>query len=111
MAKSMRIRTEDQVLVTSGKDKGKQGKVLRVDKDRDRLYVENLNIVKRHQRPRSMSDAQTGQAGIIDKEGPIDVSNVILLDPTDNQPTRVGVRTGDDGKRVRYSKRTDKTID
>jgi large subunit ribosomal protein L5 len=107
----MRIRTDDHVMVTSGKDKGKQGKVIRVDPKRRRVFVEGVNIVKRHQRPRSMSDAQTGQAGIIDKEGPIDVSNVILLDPTDNQPTRVGVRTGDDGKRVRYSKRTDKTID
>ena len=111
MAKAMRIRTDDHVLVTSGKDKGKQGKVIRVDPKRRRVFVEGVNIVKRHQRPRSMTDAQTGQAGIIDKEGPIDVSNVILLDPTDNQPTRVGVRTGDDGKRVRYSKRTDKTID
>jgi large subunit ribosomal protein L24 len=111
VAKSMRIRTDDQVLVTSGKDKGKQGKVIRVEPKRRRLYVEGINMVKRHQRPRSMTDAQTGQAGIIDKEGPIDVSNVVLLDPTDNQPTRVGVRAGDDGERVRYSKRTGKAID
>jgi large subunit ribosomal protein L24 len=90
MAKSMRIRT---------------------DPKRRKVFVEGVNIVKRHQRPRSMSDAQTGQAGIIEKEGPIDVSNVVLLDPTDNKPTRVGVRVGDDGKRVRYSKRTDKAID
>ena len=109
--KAMRIRTDDQVLITSGKDKGKQGKVIRVDPKRRRVFVEGANIVKRHQRPRSMSDAQTGQAGIIEKEGPIDVSNVILVDPTDNKPTRVGVRVDDDGKRVRYSKRTDKAID
>jgi large subunit ribosomal protein L24 len=110
MAKSMRIRTDDTVLVTSGKDKGKQGKVLRVDPKRRKVFVEGANIVKRHQRPRSMTDAQTNQAGIIEKEGPIDVSNVILLDPTDSKPTRVGVRVSD-GKRVRYSKRTDKAID
>ena len=110
MAKSMRIRTDDTVLVTSGKDKGKQGRVTRVDPKRRRVFVEGANIVKRHQRPRSMTDAQTNQAGIIEKEGPIDVSNVILIDPTDNKPTRVGVRVAD-GKRVRYSKRTDKALD
>ena len=110
MAKSMRIRTDDTVLVTSGKDKGKQGKVTRVDPKRRRVFVEGANMVKRHQRPRSMTDAQTNQAGIIEKEGPIDVSNVILIDPTDNKPTKVGVRVAD-GKRVRYSKRTDKTLD
>jgi large subunit ribosomal protein L24 len=111
MAKSMRIRTDDRVLVTSGKDKGKEGKVIRVEPKRRRVYVEGVNIVKRHQRPRSMTDAQTGQAGIIDKEGPIDVSNVVLLDPADDKPTRVGVRLGDDGRRVRYSKRTGKALD
>ena len=107
MAKGMRIRSEDQVLVVAGKDKGKSGRVVRVDRKRRKVFVENLNIVKRHQRPRSMNE----QGGIIEKEGPIDVSNVVLLDPTDNEPTRVGVRVADDGERVRYSKRTDKPID
>ena len=105
--KAMRIRTDDHVLVTSGKDKGKRGRVVRVDRSRRKVYVENVNMVKRHQRPRSMND----QAGIIDKEGPIDVSNVVLLDPTDNQPTRVAMRTGENGKRQRFSKRTGKSID
>ena len=108
MAKSMRIRRDDHVLVTAGKDKGKKGKVTRVDPKRRKVFVENLNLVKRHQRPTSMKDGN--QAGIIEKEGPIDVSNVVLLDPTDNKPTRVGVRATAEG-RVRYSKRTDKTID
>lgn len=107
MAKGMRVRTDDQVLITSGKDKGKSGKVVRVDPKRRKVFVENLNIVKRHQRPRTMNE----QGGIIDKEGPIDVSNVVLLDPTDEKPTKVGVRAADDGTRVRYSKRTDKNID
>lgn len=107
MAKSMRIRTDDNVLVTSGKDKGKKGRVVRVDPKRRKVYVENLNIVKRHQRPRTMNE----QGGIIEKEGPIDVSNVVLLDPSDEKPTRVGVRKADDGTRVRFSKRTDKNID
>lgn len=111
-SKSMRIRTDDQVIVIAGKDKGKTGRVIRVDPKRRKVFVEGLNIVKRHQRPTSMKDTQQGGAsgGIIEKEAAIDVSNVMLVDPTDNQPTRVGVRR-DDGIRVRYSKRTDKLID
>jgi large subunit ribosomal protein L24 len=110
---SMRIRKDDTVLITAGKDKGKSGKVIRTEPARRRLYVEGLNIVKRHQRPRSVKDTQRGgeAGGIIEKEGPIDVSNVMLLDPETNQPTRVGVRVSDDGKRVRYAKKTGKAID
>jgi large subunit ribosomal protein L24 len=112
VAKGMRIRRDDTVLVVAGKDKGKSGRVIRTEPSRRRLYVEGLNIVKRHQRPRSVKDAQKGQtSGIIDKEGPIDISNVMLLDPTDNKPTRVGMRTGDDGKRQRFAKRTGNTIE
>ena len=111
MAKAMRIRTDDQVMICAGKDKGKNGKVIRVDPKRRKVFVEGLNMVKRHQRPRSMDAAAAGQAGIIEKEGPIDVSNVVLLDPSDNKPTRVGMRIADDGKRTRFSKRTDKAID
>lgn len=112
MAKSMRIKSDDTVLITSGKDKGKSGKVLRVDPKRRKLFVEGLNMFKRHQRPTSMDSTKQGaQGGIIEKEGPVDVSNVMLLDPTDNKPTRVGVRAADDGKRIRYSKRTGKPID
>jgi large subunit ribosomal protein L24 len=71
-----------------------------------------MNIVKRHQRPRSIKDTQKGAeaGGIIEKEGPIHISNVMLLDPTDNKPTRVGVRAKD-GKRERYSKRTGEAVD
>jgi large subunit ribosomal protein L24 len=101
------------VLVIAGKDKGKTGRVLRAEPKRRRVIVEGLNVVKRHQRPRSVKDtqksAQTG--GIIEKEGPIDVSNVMLLDPGDNKPTRVGVRVADDGKRVRYGRRTGTAIE
>jgi large subunit ribosomal protein L24 len=81
--------------------------VIRTEPKRGRVYVENLNIVKRHQRPRSVKDTQRGgeAGGIIEKEGPIDVSNVMLLDPQDNKPTKVGVRR-DGGKRVRFAKRT-----
>jgi large subunit ribosomal protein L24 len=112
MAKSMRIARDDTVLVVAGKDKGKSGRVIRTEPGRRRVYVEGLNMVKRHQRPRSVKDAQKGQtSGIIEKEGPINVSNVMLLDPTDNKPTRVGVRVADDGTRQRYAKRTGKTIE
>jgi large subunit ribosomal protein L24 len=112
MAKAMKIRKDDTVLVTGGKDRGKTGKVLRTEPRKQRVYVEGLNKVKRHQRPRSVKDTQKGAeaGGIIEKEGPIHVSNVMLLEPTDNKPTRVGVRVKD-GKRERYSKRTDSAVD
>jgi large subunit ribosomal protein L24 len=110
--KSMRIKTDDTVVITAGKDKGKSGRVIRVDAKRRRVFVEGLNIVKRHQRPRSMdSQKQGAQGGIIEKEGPVDVSNVQLLDPTDNKPTRVGIGVAEDGSRVRISRRTGKPID
>jgi large subunit ribosomal protein L24 len=113
MGKAMRIRRDDQVVITAGKDKGKTGRVIRTEPGRHRVFVEGLNIVKRHQRPRSIKDTQRGgeAGGIIEKEGPVDVSNVMLVDPTDNQPTRVGVRVSDSGERERYSKRTGKSLD
>lgn|SRR5690606_13063802 len=110
--KAMRIRKDDTVMVISGKDRGKTGRVLRTEPRRERVYVEGLNIVKRHQRPRSIRDTQKGDAGgIIEKEGPIHVSNVMLLDPRDNKPTRVGIRVAEDGTRRRYAKRTGQEID
>ena len=107
MAKAMRIRTDDQVVLISGKDAGKHGRVVRTEPKKGRVYVEGLNMIKRHERPRSQTDLKNPQAGgIVEKEGPINVSNVMLLDPKDNKPTRVGVRADKGGKRVRYSKRT-----
>jgi large subunit ribosomal protein L24 len=113
MAKAMRIRKDDHVIITAGKDRGKTGRVLRTEPAKRRVYVEHLNIVKRHQRPRSVKDTQRGgeAGGIIEKEGPIDASNVMLLDPQDNKPTRIGVKRTEDGKRQRYAKRTGKAID
>jgi large subunit ribosomal protein L24 len=112
MANSMKIRKNDTVVVIGGKDRGKTGRVLRTEPAKRRVYVEGLNIVKRHQRPRSVKDTQRSAeaGGIIEKEGPIHVSNVMLIDPTDSKPTRVGVRATD-GKRERYSKRTGAAID
>jgi len=112
MAKRMHIRKDDSVVVIAGKDKGKTGRVLRTEPGRRRVYVEGLNIHKRHTRPRSVKDTQQAQSsGIIDQEGPIDISNVMLLDPTDNKPTRVGMRVSDNGSRSRYGKRTGKVIE
>jgi large subunit ribosomal protein L24 len=112
MTKSMRIRADDHVVVTAGKDRGKTGRVVRTDPKRGKVYVEGLNMVKRHERPRSVKDAQRGGevGGIIEKEGPIHISNVMLVHPGDNKPTRVGVRR-EGGKRERYSKRTGTAID
>jgi large subunit ribosomal protein L24 len=110
--KSMRIRKDDVVIVTSGKDSGKSGKVLRTEPAKRRVYVEGLNKVKRHSRPRSVRDTQKGDAGgIIEKEGPIHVSNVMVLDPQDNKPTRIGVRVTDEGERQRFAKRTGNALD
>jgi large subunit ribosomal protein L24 len=108
MAKSMRIRKDDQVVVIGGKDAGKTGRVVRTDPKKEKVFVEHLNMIKRHERPRSVQDATRGGdvGGIVEKEGPIHVSNVMLLDPKDNKPTRVGVRRDKGGKRERFAKRS-----
>jgi large subunit ribosomal protein L24 len=108
MAKGMRIRKDDQVVVIGGKDAGKRGRVVRTEPKRHRVYVEGLNMVKRHERPRSIKDTTRGGqvGGIVEKEGPIHVSNVMLLDPKENKPTRVGVRRDEGGKRERFAKRS-----
>jgi large subunit ribosomal protein L24 len=109
--KSMRVKTDDQVMVMSGKDAGKTGRVVRTDPKRRRVYVEHLNMIKRAERPRSVSDAKRADAGgIVEKEGPIDASNVMLLDPKDSKPTRVGVRRDAGGKRERFAKRSGASI-
>ncbi len=107
-----KIRRDDMVKVISGKARGKTGRVLRVDPKRERVYVEGLNIVKRHQRPRSLRDAQRAQeiGGIVEKEGPIHISNVMLLDPKSGEPTRVGV-TREGGRRQRVAKKSGQGID
>jgi large subunit ribosomal protein L24 len=104
----MRIRKDDQVMVIGGKDAGKTGRVVRTEPKKSRVYVEHLNMVKRHERPRSVKDASKGGqvGGIVEKEGPIHVSNVMLLDPKDNKRTRIGVRRDKGGKRERFAKRS-----
>jgi large subunit ribosomal protein L24 len=108
----IRIRREDEVVVISGKDRGKTGRVLRVDPKKSRVYVEGLNIVKRHQRPTQVAGADRAETvgGVVEKEGPIHISNVMLLDPKDKKHTRVGV-VREDGVRNRVTKRSGTKLD
>jgi large subunit ribosomal protein L24 len=110
---AFKIRRGDLVEVVAGKDAGKRGKVLRVDPKKSRLYVEGLNIVKRHQRPRSLKETQRGGkvGGVVEKEGPIHVSNVMLIDPKEDRPTRVRIDRGSDGKRVRVTALSDTRLE
>jgi large subunit ribosomal protein L24 len=100
-----KIRKGDRVVILTGRDKGRQGAVLKVLPKEDRLFVEGLNIVHRHTRP-SQADPQ---GGIKDKEAPLHVSNVALVDPKSGAPTRVGFRV-EDGKKVRFAKKSGEVI-
>ena len=103
-----KIRKGDQVIVITGKDKGKPaGDAGRPAKDR--VFVEGLNIVKRHQHPQTRATAQTA-GGVIEKRGPIHLSNVALIDPKDDKPTRVRIER-EDGKRVRVAVRSGARLD
>ena len=102
-----KIRKGDKVMVLSGRDKGKQGTVLRVLAD-DRLLVDSVNVIKRHTKP-NPNKGVTG--GIIDKEAPIHVSNVALYNPATGKGERVGVRTMKDGSKVRYFKKSGEVAD
>jgi large subunit ribosomal protein L24 len=109
---AIRIRAEDTVKVISGKDRGKTGRVLRVDRPRGRVYVEGVAVRKRHVKPRTLRDAQRQQeiGGIVESEGPIHISNVMLIDPNSGDPTRVGI-TREDGRRRRIAKKSGTEID
>ena len=107
-----RIKSGDEVVVISGKDRGKRGKVLRVEPRRNRLYVEGLNMIKRHQRPQQVAGAQRAEqvGGVIEREGPIHISNVMMADPRDGKPTRVRIeREGE--QRYRVTARSGTRID
>tara|TARA_B100000929_G_scaffold29535_1_gene21630 strand:+ start:488 stop:811 length:324 start_codon:yes stop_codon:yes gene_type:complete len=106
MMKKFRLRKGDDVVVISGRDKGKTGSILRVIPSEDRVIVDGINIVKRHTRP---SQAQPG--GIVDKEAPIHISNVALADPKDGSATRVGYKFLEDGRKVRFAKQSGEVID
>jgi large subunit ribosomal protein L24 len=103
-----RVRKDDVVKVISGKDKGKTGRVLRVEPTKSRVFVEGLNIQKRHTKPRTIRDTQKGGqiGGVVEKEGPIHISNVMPLDPGSGEATRVSHTIEEDGRRVRVGKRS-----
>lgn len=100
-----RIKKNDTVIVTAGRDKGKKGVVLASMPKENKVLVQGVNMVKRHTKP-----SQENAGGIISKEAPIDVSNVALIDPTSGKATRVGFKTVD-GRKVRYAKRSGEVIE
>lgn len=102
----LRVKKGDEVVVVTGRDKGKKGEVVRVLREQRRVIVQGVNMVKRHTRP-----SQTSPGGIIEKEASIDVSNIALVDPKDGTPTRVGYKTLEDGRKVRFAKRSGEVID
>jgi large subunit ribosomal protein L24 len=106
-----RIKSGDEVVVISGNDKGVQGTVQRVIPNKNRVVVSGVNIVKKHQKPRPTGGRTQAQGGIIEFEAPIDVSNVMLVDPESGEPTRIGIRRDEDGRRVRYAKRSGTDLD
>tara|TARA_B100000745_G_scaffold299245_1_gene249626 strand:- start:1156 stop:1479 length:324 start_codon:yes stop_codon:yes gene_type:complete len=106
MPKRFRLRKGDDVVVISGRDKGKTGSILRVIRSEDRVIVDGINMVKRHTRP---SQSQPG--GIVNKEAPIHISNVALADPKDGSATRVGYKFLEDGRKVRFAKQSGEVID
>ena len=102
-----RLRKGDQVVVISGKDKGRQGTVLKVMAD-DQVLVESINMVKKHTKPNPM---QGVEGGIVDKEMPLHVSNVMLFNPVTNKGDRVGFKVLEDGRKVRYFKSNGEVVD
>ena len=106
MAQKMRMKKGDQVMVLTGKDRGRTGEVLRLIPKDNRALVQGINMVKRHTRP-----TQASAGGIIEKEASIQVSNLSQIDPKDNKPTRTGVKVLKDGRKVRFAKRSGEVID
>jgi large subunit ribosomal protein L24 len=101
------VRKGDTVIVVSGKERGKRGRVLRVIPEKSRVVVERINLIKKHQRPTQ----KIRQGGIIEREGSIHISNVMVVDPTSGKPTRVGSRALGDGKKVRVARRSGEILD
>lgn len=106
MAAKLKIRKGDRVVVTTGRDKGKTGEVLRILRNKNRALVQGVNMVKRHQRP-----SQTTGGGIVEKELAIHISNLAHIDPKDQKPTRIGFKFLEDGRKVRFAKRSGEIID
>lgn len=101
------VRKGDTVMVVAGKERGKKGKVLRVIPEKGRVVIERINMIKKHQRPTQ----KIRQGGIIEREGSIHLSNVMLVDPGSDKPTRVGMKALSDGKKVRVARRSGEMLD
>jgi large subunit ribosomal protein L24 len=102
-----KVRKGDMVMITAGKDKGKTGKVLEVDRSKRRVFVEKLNIIKRHMKP----SQQHRQGGIIEKEASLHLSNVRVVCKSCGKSSRVGIRRMEDGEKLRYCKKCGEIID
>ena len=102
---SAKIKKGDHVIIVSGRDKGKHGEVLEVRPGEGRALVRGVNMVRRHQRQTAQDEG-----GIIAKEGPINLSNLAIEDPKDGKPTRVGFKIAEDGRKVRFAKRSGELI-
>jgi large subunit ribosomal protein L24 len=105
---AMSIRKNDQVMVRAGKDRGKKGRVLSVVPGKNRVIVEVVNLIKRHTRPNPQKNIK---GGIVEREASIHASNVMLLDPDTNEPTRVGKKVLTDGTRVRIGRKSGAVVD
>lgn len=103
-----KIKKGDDVIVITGKDKGKRGNVTSVLVDDDRVIVENVNVAKKHQKP---NPAVGAPGGIVEKEMPLDISNVAIFNPASGKADRVGIKTLEDGRKVRFYKSNGETID
>ncbi len=103
----LHVKKNDMVKIIAGKDQGKTGKILRVFPAKGRVVVENINVVKRHTRPSQMNP----EGGIVEKEAPLSVSNVMLVCGSCNQPTRTGIRILEDGSKSRYCKKCNESVD
>jgi large subunit ribosomal protein L24 len=104
----MSIRKNDQVMVRAGKDRGKKGRVLSVVPEKNRVVVEGVNLIKRHTRPNPQKNIK---GGIVEREAPIHASNVMIVDPDTNEPTRIGKKVLSDGTRVRIGRKSGAVID
>lgn len=107
MATKLKIKKGDRVIVTTGRSKGRTGEVLKVMPKENRAIVQGVNMVKRHQKPRMGG----GEGGIVEKEASIHISNIAHVDPKGTEATRVGFRILDDGRKVRFAKRSGEIID
>lgn len=107
----MQVKKGDLVEVITGNYKGVRGEIMRVIPGQNRVVVKGVNLVKKHQRPRPGGGRSQTQGGIIEFEAPIDASNVMVVDPESNLPTRVGIRVDESGHKVRYAKRSGAVID